>query len=287
MSRILVISFSFIFLALKSISLLAQEDVDHSYLGVHTSRLDKGVSHQLGLPIGVHLQVEQVAPGSPADVAGVLRYDVLLKMDDQILINPEQLRTLLRMHNPGERITLSILRQSKPLSLPVELVNAPESVRNSNNHDWMDSQDLFDMDQFFGPNSRMRDFIRRHSFGFPNIDEFYRSPFLANPRLDDPSGALLPNAGTGGVVDDPLHGKGTGVQSYSHSSSTQQITVSDEEGSLQWTEKDGLRFLRATDLKGRVLFEGAITTEEDREKMSDVVGERLRARQETGQIPAN
>ena len=91
------------------------------------------------------------------------------------------------MHNPGERITLSILRQSQPLSLPVELVNAPESVRNSNNHDWMDSQDLFDMDQFFGPNSRMRDFIRRHSFGFPNIDEFYRSPFLANPRLDDPS----------------------------------------------------------------------------------------------------
>ena len=40
-------------------------------------------------------------------------------------------------------------------------------------------------------------------------------------------------------------------------------------------------------LKAGYFFEGAITTEEDREKMSDVVGERLRAMQETGQIPAN
>jgi len=63
--------------------------------------------------------------------------------------------------------------------------------------------------------------------------------------------------------------------------------VSDGEGSLQWTEKDGLRFLRATDLDGRVLFEGAITTEEERRKMPDGVGQRLRAMQQTGQIPSN
>jgi hypothetical protein len=77
------------------------------------------------------------------------------------------------------------------------------------------------------------------------------------------------------------------VQTYSYSSSTQQITVSDEEGSLQWTEKDGLRFLRVTDLEGGVLFEGAITTEEDLKKMPDGVGQRLRAMQQSGQIPAN
>ena len=87
-------------------------------------------------------------------------------------------------------------------------------------------------------------------------------------------------------LDDPLHGGGgADVQTYSYSSSTQQITVSDAEGSLQWTEKDGLRFLRATDLDGQVLFEGAITTEEDRKKMPDGVGQRLRAMQQAGQIP--
>ena len=111
-----------IFLWLFSISLFAQTDVDHAYLGVHTSRLDKALSYQLGLPRGVHLQVDQIVPGSPAEQSGIRLYDVLLRFDDQLLINPDQLKTLVRMRNPGERISLSILRQSKPISLSVELI---------------------------------------------------------------------------------------------------------------------------------------------------------------------
>jgi hypothetical protein len=56
---------------------------------------------------------------------------------------------------------------------------------------------------------------------------------------------------------------------------------------LQWTEKDGVRFLRATDLQGRVVFDGPITTEEDRQKLPKEVGERLWAMQQSGQIPLN
>jgi hypothetical protein len=263
--------------------LFAQPDLDHAYLGVHTSRLDRAVSHQLGLTGGVHLQVEQVAPGSPAEDAGVKLYDVLLKFDDQLLINPEQLKKLVRMRNPGERVSLSILRQSKPVTLFVELIEIPESVRDSYDHEWGDDGDPFDFDQLFGPNNRFRDFFRRHSFDFPDIRDFHRRPFFPDPRLD-PS---VPAPSGSGMLDDPLHGGGADVQTYSYSSSTQQITVSDEEGSLQWTEKDGLRFLRATNLEGGVLFEGAITTEEDRKKMPDGVGQRLRAMQQSGQIPAN
>ena len=157
--------------------LFAQSDIDHSYLGVHTSRLAEGVRHQLGLPKGLHLQVERVAPGSPAENAGVKLYDVLLKFDDQILINPEQLKTLVRMHNPGERVSLSILRQSKPISLTVELVEAPETVRDSYDHQWMDDRDPFDFDHLLGPNNRFKDFFHRHSFDFPDIRDFHRRPF--------------------------------------------------------------------------------------------------------------
>jgi len=257
--------------------------VDHAYLGVHTSRLDKALSYQLGLPRGVHLQVDQIVPGSPAEQSGIQLYDVLLRFDDQLLINPDQLKTLVRMRNPGERISLSILRQSKPLSLSVELMEAPESVRESFKHEWSDDRDPFDLDKFFGPNNRFRDFFHRHSFDFPDIRDFHRQPFFSDPR-PDPSAPAPPS---GGAMDDPLHGGGADVHNYSYSSSTQQITVSDEKGSLQWTEKDGLRFLRVTDLEGQVLFEGAITTEKDRTKIPDGVAERLRVMQESGQIPAN
>ena len=283
MRRNLVIRYFLIFLLLFSTSLHAETDVDHAYLGVHTSRLDNGLSYQLGLPKGVHLQVDQVAPGSPAEQAGIRLYDVLLRFDDQLLINPDQLKTLVRMRNPGERISLSILRQSKPISLSVELIEAPESARDSYDHVWSDDRDPFDLDKFFGPNNRFRDFFHRHSFDFPDIRDFHRQPFFSDPR-PEPSSPAPPS---GGAMDDPLHGGGADVHNYSYSSSTQQITVSDEKGSLQWTEKDGLRFLRVTDLEGQVLFEGAITTEKDRTKIPDGVAERLRLMQESGQIPTN
>jgi len=265
-----------VFFFLSSL-LYSQPDIDHAYLGVHTSRLNRAVSHQLGLPNGLHLQVERVAEGSPAEDAGLQLYDIMLKFDDQILVNPEQLKTLVRMRNPGERVNLSILRQAKLLSLSVELMETPEDLRDSFDSDWFEDRDGFGVDRFFGPNDRMRDLLRRHSFDFPDLRQFHSHPFFSNPRGQ---ATQPPN-----LLDDPLHGGGADVQSYSYSSSTQQITVNDEQGSLQWTDKDALRFLRATDLNGKVVFEGPISTEEDLENLPDGVGERLRAMQDSGQIP--
>jgi len=257
--------------------LYSQPDIDHAYLGVHTSRLNRAVSHQLGLPNGLHLQVDRVAEGSPAEDAGLQLHDILLKFDNQILVNPEQLKTLVRMRNPGERVNLSILRQAKPLSLSVELMETPEDLRDSYDSDLFEDREGLGLDRFFGPNDRMRDLWRRHSFDFPDLRQFHSRPFFSTPRGQ----ATQPQ----NLLDDPLHEGGADVQSYSYSSSTQQITVNDEEGSLQWTEKDGLRFLRATDLNGKVVFEGPISTEEDFENLPEEVRERLRAMQDSGQIP--
>ena len=262
--------------------LWANADRDHAYLGVHTSRLDRGTSYQLGLPTGVHLQVEKVAPGSPAEEAGVKLYDVLLKLDDQLLINPEQLKTLVRLRNPGERISLSILRQAKPLSLSVELLEIPENHRDSFERERMNHPDPFDINSLFGHGDRMRDFFRRHSFDFPDISNFQEQPLFSDPRQQ---GSSVPPSTSPKTQDDPLHGNGSNTQSFSYSSSTQQITLSDEEGSLQWTEKDGLCFLRATDFEGNIVYEGPITTPEERSKLPTSVLERLQIVEKSGQIP--
>ena len=236
----------------------------------------------MGLPTGVHLQVEKVAPGSPAEEAGVKLYDVLLKLDDQLLINPEQLKTLVRLRNPGERISLSILRQAKPLSLSVELLEIPENHRDSFERERMNHPDPFDINSLFGPGDRMRDFFRRHSFDFPDISNFQEQPLFSDPRQQ---GSSVPPSTSPKTQDDPLHGNGSNTQSFSYSSSTQQITLSDEEGSLQWTEKDGLCFLRATDFEGNIVYEGPITTPEERSKLPTSVLERLQIVEKSGQIP--
>jgi len=262
--------------------IFGQKDVPHAYLGVHASQLDHGLSHQLGLPLGVHLQVEGVVPGSPAELAGIVRFDVLLQFDDQILVNSEQLKSLVRMRNPGERVVLSVMRKATPLSLTAELVEAPEDLYKS--QDRNDFEGPGDFDRLFRPNDRLRDFFRRHSFDFPDLRDFHRSPFFSSPRFQAPP--IDPP--TGGIdLDDPLHSSGPDVQSFTYSSSTQQITVNDDEGSLQWTEKDGVRFLRATDLQGRVVFEGPITSAEDRKTLPLGVASRLQALQDSGQLPAN
>ena len=75
-----------------------------AYLGVYTAELRQSVSHQLDLPPNLHLSVEQVAEGSPAHKAGIQQFDILLRLDDQILVNPDQLKYLVHSKNPDDRV---------------------------------------------------------------------------------------------------------------------------------------------------------------------------------------
>ena len=80
-------------------------------LGVHVSRVSHALRKQLKLPAGVGLLVEHVVDGSAAAAAGLQRYDVLHKFDDQLLINSDQLAVLVRIRQPGDKVTLTIIRE--------------------------------------------------------------------------------------------------------------------------------------------------------------------------------
>lgn len=96
--------------------------VKAAYLGVSGSRPTPAMRSQLSLPAGVGLVVEVIDEDSPAAKAGVKQYDVLHKLNDQILVNLEQLAILVRTFKPGDEVTLTVLRQSKPVTLQAKLV---------------------------------------------------------------------------------------------------------------------------------------------------------------------
>jgi len=92
-----------------------------AYVGVGSSEIPPALTYHLKLAPGSGLVVDWVAPGSPAEAAGVKQYDVLTQLDDQRLVNPEQLRTLVRLRKAGDAATFTLVRQGQPTTVGLKL----------------------------------------------------------------------------------------------------------------------------------------------------------------------
>src|SRR5436189_883646 len=117
--------------------------VPMTFLGVETSQVPDVVSEQLGLAKGLGLVVEYVVPNSPAASAGIQQNDILKMLNDQILIEPSQLRKLLQTFSDGTDVTLTILRKGQEQKITVKLTrkevprhHAKMPGMPGGDHDW-------------------------------------------------------------------------------------------------------------------------------------------------------
>lgn len=92
-----------------------------AYLGISIAPLDETLRHHLRLPRGAGLKVDQVQEGSPAAQAGLQPHDIIKQVQDQWLFNAEQLQSLIRSYQPGEKVTLSLVRQGQNQSAEATL----------------------------------------------------------------------------------------------------------------------------------------------------------------------
>ncbi len=76
---------------------------------------------------GEGIQIKGSVAKSPAEAAGLQDGDVILSIDGQALSDLQQLMTVLNGKNPGDRITVEILRGSSTFATPITL-----SVRSPN-----------------------------------------------------------------------------------------------------------------------------------------------------------
>ncbi|MFD0893910.1 PDZ domain-containing protein [Luteolibacter ambystomatis] len=84
-----------------------------TYLGLSTAPVTEDLAPHLPVPPDTGLVVEVVAADSPAEKAGLLRNDILARLDDQILIQPRQLSVLVANHKEGDKVKLVLIRQGK------------------------------------------------------------------------------------------------------------------------------------------------------------------------------
>lgn len=92
-----------------------------AFLGIETRPLAADTRAALDLKPGTGLAVRHVGPGTPADEAGLLPGDVLVRLDDQLLINGQQLAVLVRTFDPGDAVTLHVLRDGEAIELNATL----------------------------------------------------------------------------------------------------------------------------------------------------------------------
>ncbi len=97
-----------------------------TYIGIAPGAVSEEVRAQLPLKPGEGITVNHVAEDSPAGKAGIQEHDILLRLDDQILVDPEQLRTLVKMRKPGDEVKLSILRKGEQKEVKVILSETEE-----------------------------------------------------------------------------------------------------------------------------------------------------------------
>ena len=92
-------------------------------LGTTFAPVPDALREQIDLPEGVGLLVDAVEPGSPAAAAGLKRFDILTRFNDQIVCNADQLATLLKLRKPGA-VPLTILRGGRERKIQVILPQA-------------------------------------------------------------------------------------------------------------------------------------------------------------------
>src|SRR5437868_14911166 len=111
-----------------------------TYLGVETSQVPPVVSEQLGLGKGLGLVVDYVEPNSPAAAGGVQQNDILKMLNDQILIEPSQLRKLLQTFPDGTEVKLTVLSKGQAQKFTAKVAKKEVPQRHSlfpgGNHDW-------------------------------------------------------------------------------------------------------------------------------------------------------
>ena len=97
-------------------------------LGLTLTRASAVLRQQLAIKRGAGLVVEGVTAGSRAARAGFVQHDVLVKLDDQLLLLPEQLDALLESAEPDAPLDCTVLRGGREVVIPIAN-GAPVAVR--------------------------------------------------------------------------------------------------------------------------------------------------------------
>jgi S1-C subfamily serine protease len=79
------------------------------------------VARRFKLPVDHGIYLSEIAPGSPAEKAGLLRGDILIAIDDQPIDADHPFINKLFQYNPGDVVLFTVIRNGDQFELPLKL----------------------------------------------------------------------------------------------------------------------------------------------------------------------
>jgi hypothetical protein len=260
-------------------------------LGVGVEEVPHALADQLNLPDGFGVLVNFVVPGSAAQAAGVQPDDILKTLNDQMLVNAEQLSTLVRSFPDGQAVTLTAIRKGKEVKLDVKLKKEPLPEgrehfggpgRDGEDHAWQrPGAERGDRPELDFRQAR-EDAARAHEDGaqargdWAENREGFGPPAPPAPPVRDIMRELRPEleqleqtAGQKAVERlqheiTILRERNGALRSTKLDLQDARIVIRDDKGELELKSDDGKRSLTAKDPQGKVLFSGPVNTPEER-----------------------
>ena len=84
-------------------------------------KLDAALQRSLNLVQHFGMEVLEVRPNGPADLAELKRQDMIIAADEESVTEPRDLQRIVRRHKAGEKVTVSFLRGGKKRKVTVVL----------------------------------------------------------------------------------------------------------------------------------------------------------------------
>ncbi len=97
--------------------------VQRAVLGVSMQEITSEIAKEKNLKTLEGAYVAEVVENSAAQKAGVKKGDVIIKVNDVDIKSSSQLQEQIGRYSPGDKVTLTILRENKELKLNAELKN--------------------------------------------------------------------------------------------------------------------------------------------------------------------
>ncbi len=249
---------------------------DSAWLGVASEAADETLSIHLGIECGVILRF--IVPGSPAAKSGLMKHDVVTKVNGRAIANQIELREEIQSHGPGDEVTLSMVNKGQAVERKVVLGERPAAAPALPGRD--DVQAVPKLPGLGELGKRFPDLAGR----MKDLEGLVPGGEDLQKKLDGHMKRLenqlreMEKGGGGLKLDfnlfDKLPNAEKGGFNFNFKASS-SFKFFDNDGSVEMKMKDGGKEVVVRDKGGEVLFEGPWDTDQDKAAAPEEIRERV------------